>query len=215
MYFCARLFPRLRFVRNFTLSLFALFLLTNLTDSPFTRVFAPVQAKTAVAEAAFYIPADVPTSGAADLDRIIFEAGVREGVDPRLIHAVIWQESKYKPAAVSHAGAQGLMQLMPAAAKRFKCEDRNDPAANVAAGTKYLRWLLKRFDGNVTLALAGYNAGEGSVDKHDGVPPFDETKKYVRIITGRYGKNYHPTLKPEEASTYFRLTPSHEIALAE
>ncbi|MDQ3804807.1 MAG: lytic transglycosylase domain-containing protein [Acidobacteriota bacterium] len=210
----ARLFPRLRFVRNFTLALFALTLLTNLTDSAFTRVLAPVQAK-AVAEAKFFIPADVPSSGDADIDRIIFEAGVREGVDPRLIHAVIWQESRYKPAAVSHAGAQGLMQLMPAAAKRFKCEDRNDPAANVAAGTKYLRWLLKRFDGNVTLALAGYNAGEGSVDKHDGVPPFDETQKYVRVITGRYGKNYHPTLTPEEATDYFRLAPTHEVATAE
>jgi soluble lytic murein transglycosylase-like protein len=208
-----RLFPRLRFVRNFALALFALTLLTNLTDSPFTRVFAPVQAK--AAEARFYIPSDVPTSGDADLDRIIFEAGVREGVDPRLIHAVIWQESKYKPSAVSHAGAQGLMQLMPAAAKRFKCEDRNNPVQNVAAGTKYLRWLLKRFEGNVTLALAGYNAGEGSVDKHDGVPPFDETQKYVRIITGRYGKNYHPTLTPEEATSYFRLARAQEVALAE
>jgi len=215
MHLCARLFPRFRFVRNFTLGLFALFLLTNLTDSPFTRVLAPVQAK-AVGAAKFYIPSDVPSSGSEELDRIIFEAGVREGVDPRLIHAVIWQESKYKPMAVSHAGAQGLMQLMPATAKRFKCEDRNDPTQNVAAGTKYLRWLLKRFDGDVTLALAGYNAGEGSVDKHDGVPPFNETQNYVRIITRRYGKTYHPTLTPEEATAHFRLKPaSEDLALAE
>jgi soluble lytic murein transglycosylase-like protein len=101
------------------------------------------------------------------------------------------------------------MQLMPATAKRFKCDDRNDPAANVEAGTKYLRWLLKRFDGDVALALAGYNAGEGNVDKHGGVPPFDETQKYVRIITGRYGKNYHPVLKPEEASSHFNLLPAN------
>jgi soluble lytic murein transglycosylase-like protein len=213
MHLCARLFPRFRFVRNFTVALFALFLLTNLTDSPFTRVLAPVQANTVTAK--FYIPADVPTSGDADLDRLIFEAGVREGVDPRLIHAVIWQESKYKPAAVSHAGAQGLMQLMPATAKRFNCADRNDPVANVAAGTKYLRWLLKRFDGDVTLALAGYNAGEGSVDKHDGVPPYNETQNYVRVITKRYGKTYHPTLTPEEATAHFRLKPAPVVALAE
>ena len=179
-------------------------------------MLAPVQARTVATEgpAKFYIPADVPSSGDPDLDRVIFETGVREGVDPRLIHAVVWQESKYKPAAVSHAGAQGLMQLMPATAKRFKCEDRNDPAQNVTAGTKYLRWLLKRFDGDVTLALAGYNAGEGSVDKHDGVPPFGETQHYVRVITKRYGKTYHPTLAPAEATAHFRLQPAQETAVA-
>jgi soluble lytic murein transglycosylase-like protein len=101
-----------------------------------------------------------------------------------------------------------MMQLMPATAKRFKCDDRLNPEANIEAGTKYLRWLLKRFDGNVTLALAGYNAGEGSVDKYDGVPPYDETQKYVRIITGRYGKNRHPVLTPEEARAHFNLLPS-------
>jgi soluble lytic murein transglycosylase-like protein len=205
--------PRLRSFKNVVFALAAIFTLANLSDSSFTRVFAPVSANTvAVAGSPNVIPSDVPTSGDPELDRIIYEAGVREGVDPRLLHAVIWQESKYKPSAVSHAGAQGLMQLMPAAAKRFKCEDRNDPAQNIAAGTKYLRWLLKRFDGNVTLALAGYNAGEGSVDKHEGVPPFNETQNYVRIITGRYGKNFHPTLAPEEALAYFRLNPVSEVA---
>ncbi|HEV2862642.1 MAG TPA: lytic transglycosylase domain-containing protein [Pyrinomonadaceae bacterium] len=200
-----RLFPRFQFFRNFSAALFALFILTNFADSPFTRVLAPVAAKTMAAEAEEFIPADIPSSGDRNLDLIILHAGQRNGVDPRLIHAVIWQESKYKPEAVSHAGAQGLMQLMPATAKRFKCDDRNDPAANVEAGTTYLRWLLKRFDGDVSLALAGYNAGEGNVDKHDGVPPFTETQNYVRIITGRYGKTYHPTLAPEDAVAFFGL----------
>ena len=200
-----RLFPRFQFFRNFSAALFALFILTNFADSPFTRVLAPVAAKTVAAAEEFVIPSDIPSSGDAQLDLVIYRAGERHGVDPRLIHAVIWQESKYKPAAVSHAGAQGLMQLMPATAKRFKCDDRNDPVANVNAGTTYLRWLLKRFEGNVTLALAGYNAGEGNVDKHDGVPPFNETQNYVRIITGRYGKNYHPTLTPEDAVAFFGL----------
>ena len=173
-------------------------------------MLAPAAAKT-VADSLIenFIPSDVPSSGDAELDKIIFRVGAREGVDPRLLHAVIWQESKYKPSAESHAGARGLMQLMPAAAQRFGCDDRDDAAANVKAGTKYLRWLLKRFDGNVTLALAAYNAGEGNVDKHEGVPPFDETQKYVRIITGRYGNNYHPVLKPEEASSYFNLLPAN------
>ncbi|HYE14402.1 MAG TPA: lytic transglycosylase domain-containing protein [Pyrinomonadaceae bacterium] len=208
-----RLLPSLRFFRNSFFAFVAFFLLTNLTDSPFTRVLAPVQAKSVVVEN--YVPADMPTSGDHSLDRVILDAGKRHGVDPRLLHAVIWQESKYKATAVSHAGAQGLMQLMPPTAKRFNCEDSSDPAQNIEAGTKYLRWLLKRFNGDVVLALAGYNAGEGSVDKYAGVPPFNETQNYVRIITGRYGKTYHPLLAPEEAVAYFRLAPSpaEELAL--
>ncbi|HYJ46427.1 MAG TPA: lytic transglycosylase domain-containing protein, partial [Pyrinomonadaceae bacterium] len=186
----------------------------------FNHAYAPaVQARetTVAAETvnadADYIPADVPTSGDHELDLIIFRAGERHGVDPRFIHAVIWQESKYKPRARSYVGAQGLMQLMPATARRFGCEDANDAAANVEAGTKYLRFLLERFKGNVSLALAGYNAGEGAVDKYNGVPPYSETQNYVRIITGRYGKNYHPLLTPEQARVEFRLLP--EVAQLE
>jgi len=136
---------------------------------------------------------------------LIFEAGEREGVDPRFIHAVVWQESRYVVEARSHAGATGLMQLMPAAAERFGCHDRNDPAENIAAGTKYLGWLLKRFSGNVELALAGYNAGEGSVDKYNGIPPYNETQNYVKIISKRYGKTFHPVLPPDEAAQTFNL----------
>ena len=84
------------------------------------------------------------------------------------------------------------MQLIPATAERFGCEDPYDPADNIEAGTKYLHWLLKRFDGNVELALAGYNAGEGAVDKYNGVPPYNETRNYVKIISQRYGKTFHP-----------------------
>ncbi len=204
-----RLNSPFRSFKNITFALIAIFFLTNIADSPFTRVLAPVSAKSfADALIENFIPSDVPTSGDPELDRIIFDVGVREGVDPRLLHAVIWQESKYKPAAESHAGAQGMMQLMPAAAKRFNCADRLNPEENIQAGTKYLRWLLKRFDGNVTLALAAYNAGEGNVDKYEGVPPFGETQAYVRIITGRYGKNYHPVLTPGEASSHFKLLPA-------
>lgn len=201
----------LRSFKNVVLAVVAIFVVSNFIDSPFTRVLAPVSASTVSAAVSIedYIPSDVPTSGDLDLDLVIARTGRDLGVDPRLIHAVIWQESKYKPSAESHAGAQGLMQLMPAAAQRFGCDDRNDAAANVTAGTKYLRWLLKRFDGNVTLALAAYNAGEGNVDKYEGVPPFGETQTYVRIITGRYGKTYHPVLTPEEASSHFNLLPSN------
>jgi len=187
-----RRLPHFRSIKFAPFALISLFLFSNLTGLLFSRVMAPdVVASTE----AFRIPADIPTSGDPELDRIIYEAGEKQGVDPRFIHAVIWQESKYKVDARSHAGAQGLMQLMPATAKRFGCHDPNDPIDNIQAGTKYLSWLLKRFSGNVELALAGYNAGEGSVDKYDGIPPYNETQNYVKIISKRYGKLYHPVPK--------------------
>ena len=185
-----RRLPHFRSLKFAPFALISLFLFSNLTGLLFSRVMAPVAV--ASPDTRLRIPADMPTSGDAELDRIIYEAGEKEGVDPRFIHAVIWQESKYKVAARSHAGAQGLMQLMPATAKRFGCEHPDDPEENITAGTKYLSWLLKRFAGNVELALAGYNAGEGSVDKYDGIPPYNETQNYVKIISKRYGKMYHP-----------------------
>ena len=197
-----RKLPHFRSFKFAPFALISLFLFSNLTGILFSRALAPdVVASTD----RFHIPADIPTSGDRDLDRIIFEVAENQGVDPRFVHAVIWQESKYDPHARSHAGAQGLMQLMPATAKRFGCEHPDDPEENIKAGTKYLSWLLKRFSGNVELALAGYNAGEGSVDKYDGIPPFNETQNYVKIITGRYGKTYHPVLPPAEAAQVFQL----------
>ena len=196
-----RSLPHFRSLKFAPFAIIAFFVFSNLTGVLFSHVLAPVSAK----EVAFQIPADIPTSGDPQLDRIIFEAGEEQGVDPRFIHAVIWQESKYEQHARSHAGAQGLMQLMPATAKRFGCDNPDDPAANVTAGTKYLGWLLKRFSGNVELALAGYNAGEGAVDKYDGIPPYNETRNYVKIISQRYGKIYHPVLPPEEAANVFQL----------
>jgi soluble lytic murein transglycosylase-like protein len=191
-------FPRkdshFRSLKFAPLAILSFFIFTNVTGIMFSRVLAPVAA---ASPAQLEIPADIPTSGDKDLDRIIFEVGEREGVDPRFIHAVIWQESKYDVNAHSHAGAQGLMQLMPATAKRFGCEDMNDPESNVEAGTKYLGWLLKRFDGNVELALAGYNAGEGAVDKYNGIPPYNETRNYVKIISQRYGKTYLTVQSPD------------------
>jgi soluble lytic murein transglycosylase-like protein len=96
---------------------------------------------------------------------------------------------------------------MPATAKRFGCKDADDPKKNVEAGTKYLSWLLKRFGGNVELALAGYNAGEGSVDKYKGIPPYAETQNYVTRISACYQNAYHPVLPPEDAKIAFRLVP--------
>lgn len=186
------------------LTLFALFLFVNFSSIG-TRVFAPsVAAKIRLNEN--YIPTDIPTSGDAEIDKMIFSAGKEYGVDPRLVHAVAYQESRYKTEAKSHAGAQGLMQMMPATAARFAVEGKSGVEGNVYAGTKLLRWLLKRFDGNVELALAGYNAGEGSVDKYDGIPPYKETENYVRKIVANYGKTYHPVLNPADANIFFHLT---------
>jgi soluble lytic murein transglycosylase-like protein len=197
-----RRLPHFRSLKFAPFALLALFVFSNVTGFLFSHALAPAAAAN---EHSFNIPADIPTSGDPALDRIIFEVGEKQGVDPRFIHAVIWQESKYKVDARSHAGAQGLMQLIPATAKRFGCEHPEDPKENVTAGTKYLGWLLKRFSGNVELALAAYNAGEGAVDKYDGVPPYNETQNYVKIISQRYGKTYHPVLPPAQAAEVFQL----------
>jgi soluble lytic murein transglycosylase-like protein len=187
----SRKLPLFRSLKLAPLAIISVFLFTNLTGVLFSRVLAP-EVNAAPVSVLRPIPADVPSSGNQDIDRLIFDTAEREGVDPRFVHAVIWQESRYHTEAESHAGAVGLMQLMPATAERFGCHDRNDPAQNIEAGTKYLSWLLKRFSGNVELALAGYNAGEGSVDKYNGIPPYTETQNYVKIISKRYGKTYHP-----------------------
>ena len=196
-------FPHLRTVKFAPVAVFVLFLVTNFTGFYFSPVFAPtVDAK----QQSDFIPLDIPQSGDCELDLIIFRAGEREGVDPRFIHAVIQQESQYDPKATSPVGAKGLMQLMPATAKRFDCDDPKDEKCNVEAGTRYLAWLLKRFNGDVSLALAGYNAGEGAVDKYKGVPPYHETQNYVKKIVANYGKTYHPVLSPSDARIAFHLT---------
>lgn len=199
--------PHFRSFKLSLLTLFALFLFANFSSIG-TKVFAPsVAAKVRHTEAAEeFIPTDIPTSGDANIDKMIFRASKEYGVDPRLIHAVAYQESRYKIDAESHAGAQGLMQMMPATATRFAVEGKTGVEGNVYAGTKLLRWLLKRFDGDVELTLAGYNAGEGSVDKYDGIPPYPETQNYVRKIVASYGKTYHPVLAPADAKVFFHLT---------
>ena len=129
------------------------------------------------------------TTGSARLDAIIRQNGARHGVDPYLIFCVMEQESHFSSKAVSPAGARGLMQLMPGTAARFGVRNPHDAAQSVAGGARYLKELLRRFKGNVTLVLAGYNAGEGNVMRFGyRVPPFRETRNYVRRVGGRYSK---------------------------
>lgn len=123
-------------------------------------------------------------------DHIISNLSDKYGVSAGLVKAVMHTESSFNPNARSPVGAQGLMQLMPATARRFKVSNAYDPQQNIEGGVKYLGWLIKRFDGNLTLALAGYNAGEGNVDKYGDVPPFKETRDYVKRVLTRYHSLY-------------------------
>ena len=153
-----------------------------------TPTFPPAAARSAPARPAAgrgpdpAPPAEARPADASGLAGTLLATARQHGVDPLLVKAVILAESAGRRWATSPKGAMGLMQLLPATARRFGVADPFDPAQNVAGGTRYLRWLLDRFGGDVTLALAGYNAGEGAVERHGGVPPYRETRSYVRKV---------------------------------
>jgi soluble lytic murein transglycosylase-like protein len=119
---------------------------------------------------------------------VIESAARTHGLDPALLAAMATVESSFDPSAVSPKGAAGLLQLMPATARRFGVADVFDASQNVDGGARYLSWLMKRFDGRTDLALAGYNAGEGAVDRHNGIPPYRETREYVRRVLRGAGR---------------------------
>lgn len=126
--------------------------------------------------------------------RQIWEAARRHAVNPALVAAVVRAESAFDVRAVSHEGARGLMQLMPATARRFGVADHEvfEPTRNLEAGSRYLSWLLERFDGDLHRTLAAYNAGEGTVERYGGVPPFRETREYIRRVLGFLGVSSGP-----------------------
>ena len=123
-----------------------------------------------------------PLPAAIAYNETIAEAADLYRLDPNLIRAIIRAESAFNPFAVSRAGAQGLMQLMPAVAEELNVLDPFDPRQNIFGGARYLRWLLDRNDGNLDLAVASYNAGPGAVDRYNGIPPFRETRDYVKKV---------------------------------
>ncbi|MEN6669988.1 lytic transglycosylase domain-containing protein [Psychrobacter sp. B38] len=123
-------------------------------------------------------------------DSYIRASAARNGVDPALMKAMMHTESAFNPNARSPVGAQGLMQLMPATARRFNVSNPWNPADNIEGSAKYIAWLMRRFNNNVEHAVAGYNAGEGNVDKYGGIPPFKETRNYVQRVMSRYHSLY-------------------------
>ncbi|CAA6815501.1 MAG: Membrane-bound lytic murein transglycosylase D precursor (EC [uncultured Thiotrichaceae bacterium] len=133
-------------------------------------------------------PREILLNKASKYQKSITDAARKNRVSPNLITAVITVESCFRSKARSRAGAAGLMQLMPATGRRFGVKDRYNHAHNIMAGTKYLKFLLNRFQGDVLLASAAYNAGEGAVDRHDGVPPYRETQAYVKKVLAVYKK---------------------------
>jgi soluble lytic murein transglycosylase-like protein len=126
------------------------------------------------------------------IERLVQQLAPQFNVSPKLALAIIAVESNFDSAALSNKNAMGLMQLIPDTARRFGVRNAFDPQQNIRGGMAYLRWLLAYYQGDVRLVAAAYNAGEGAVDKHRGVPPFAETQDYVRRVVERFGNAPHP-----------------------
>jgi soluble lytic murein transglycosylase-like protein len=148
------------------------------------------------------------TTGSSQVDGYLIDSGKNNGVDPLLLYSVMHQESSFKAHAVSPKGARGLMQLMPGTAVRYGVNNIFDPKQNIEGGARYLRFLLDHFDGDLNLVLAGYNAGEGAVEKFGWqVPPYSETREYVRRISRRYA-----LLRDPNAALYAPRLNSAQLA---
>ena len=140
-----------------------------------------------------------------EVNRLVDETAQRYRVDPQLVHAIIKVESEYDPNAVSRKGAMGLMQLIPATARRFGVENPFDPQQNIEGGVTYLKYLMNIFDGDLALSLAAYNAGENSVLRTGRIPSFAETRDYVRKVTTLYQNGFSPVAPKPESGQHPKL----------
>lgn len=166
---------RKRTLRGLLFGMFAMSLPSHLSK-PTNIKITTSEGFVSTSEAFHPLPATIAYNDA------IAEAAHLYNLDPNLIRAIIRAESAFNPFAVSRAGAQGLMQLMPAVAEELNVLDPFDPRQNIFGGARYLRWLLDRNDGNLDLAVASYNAGPGAVDRYNGIPPYRETRNYVKKV---------------------------------
>jgi soluble lytic murein transglycosylase-like protein len=151
-------------------------------------VAATVVSPRVVAPVAVTAPAPEPPPPPAGIDQAVDRIAAEQSLSPELLHSVIKVESNYNPYAVSPKGAQGLMQLIPATARRFGVENAFNPLDNIQGGAKYLRYLLDLYNGDFRLALAAYNAGEQAVAKYGGVPPYPETQNYLVLVKKQFEK---------------------------
>jgi len=175
--------------------------ITKVVDDSGRRFFVnaepPLSAKLTAAKprTSLYMPAESSLTGHSragmeigrdGVEKLVRETADRHRMDPALVRAVIETESNWNPKAYSHKGAGGLMQLIPTTAQKYGAYDLFDPQQNIDAGVKHLKWLLERYNGNLDLALAAYNAGEGAVDRVHGVPAYRETRNYVQRVQDAY-----------------------------
>jgi len=171
----------------------------HITDAPNDPRFRQISGT-----ASGWLKVAVGAQARAAFSREIREVAERNGVDPALVEAVIRVESAFNPWAVSPKGAQGLMQLMPRTANALGVRDSFNPRQNIEGGVRHLRYLLDRYPGNLSLALAAYNAGEGAVDYYGGVPPYAETRQYVQKVLQRAGRDEGAKSAAEPPAVIYR-----------
>jgi soluble lytic murein transglycosylase-like protein len=184
---------------------------TGTSPAPPVKSVVRANAKTGRLERTVVAPPARRVAPAA-IDAMVDRIASEEGVEAPLVHSVIQAESNYNASAVSAKGAQGIMQLIPATARRFGVDNAFNAEENIQGGVKYLKFLLEYYHGDYTKAIAAYNAGEGAVDKYKGVPPYAETRGYVRTVAKRLtAARQHNAGKTAASAQPDTETPHHSI----